>query len=398
MTKSSTKKDLSFKDGTARWILAFILIVVVMLSVRATPRPKEFVYIGTYTDRGSRGIYVSEFDPLNGSLTSPVLVGETSQPSFLAVSSDRKFLYAVNELKHFNGEPAGAMSAFSIDSSTGRLTLLDQVSSRDPGPAHLVLDGAGHFVLVANYDGGSVAVFRLLPDGQIGELTALARHKGSSVNHERQEGPHAHAIAMAPDNRFAIVADLGLDQLFVYPFDGSSGTLGAPRVVKTEPGAGPRHLVFGSNGKFVYVISELKSTITVYSYLSRSGAMAPIQTISTLPSGFAGSSTAAEVLLHPSGNFLYASNRGDASSIAVFAVDSRKGTLTFIEDVSSGGKTPRNFAIDPSGEWLLAANQDSNTIFTFRINRESGRLTATGHSVEVKSPAMVEFLGFEQRK
>ena len=398
ITENSSRKDPSFKPGMAHWILASVLTVVAMLSVRAAGRPKELVYIGTYTEHGSRGIYVSEFDPVNGSLASPLLAAETSQPSFLAVSSDHKFLYAANELNHFNGESAGAISAFSIDSSTGKLTLLDQVSSRDPGPAHVVLDGAGHFVLVANYDGGSVAVFRLLPDGQIGELTAFVRHQGSSVNRERQKTPHAHAIAMAPDNRFAIVADLGLDQLLVYPFDGSNGKLGTPRVVKTELGAGPRHLVFSGNGKFLYLINELASTITVYCYTLRDGAMAPVQTISTLPSGFAGSNTAAEVLLHPSGKFLYASNRGDDNSIGVFAIDSRKGTLTFIEDVPSTGKIPRNFAIDPSGAWLLAANQDSNTVVTFRINRESGHLTATGASVEVKSPAMVDFLGFEQRK
>lgn len=369
-----------------------------MVPIHAAAVSKEFVYIATYTEHGSRGIYVCEFDPLTGRLTRPVLAAETSQPSFLAVSSDRKFLYAVNELSHFNGEPAGAVSGFSIDSSTGNLTLLDQVSSRGPGPAHLVLDRAGHFVLVANYDGGSVAVFRLLPDGTIGDSTAFVRHKGSSVNPQRQQGPHAHAIAMSPDNRFAIVADLGLDQLFVYPFDASSGTLGLPRIARTQPGVGPRHLVFDSSGKFVYVINELSSTITVYSYMLRDGAMAPLQTISTLPGGFAGLNTAAEVVLHPSGKFLYASNRGDDNSIAVFAVDPKKGTLTPIEYVPAEGKIPRNFAIDPSGQWLLAANQDSNTVITLRIDRDSGRLTRTGQSIEVKSPAMVDFLTAEQGK
>jgi 6-phosphogluconolactonase len=216
------------------------------------------------------------------------------------------------------------------------------------------------------------------------------------VNRERQEAPHAHAIAMSPDNRFAIVTDLGLDQLLVYPFDGSSGTLAPPRIINTDPGAGPRHLVFSSNGKFLYVINELSSAITVYSYAPRDGAMTPLQKMSTLPSGFAGSNTAGEVAVHPSGRFLYASNRGDDNSIAVFAVDSGKGTLALVEQIPTAGKTPRNFAIDPSGEWLLAANQDSNTVVTFRINRESGRLTRTGNSIEVKSPAMVDFLASAQ--
>jgi 6-phosphogluconolactonase len=201
---------------------------------------------------------------------------------------------------------------------------------------------------------------------------------------------------MSADNRFAVVADLGLDQLLVYPFDGSNGTLGSPRIINTDPGAGPRHLVFSRNGKFLYVINELSSTITVYSYASRDGAMAPLQRISTLPGGFAGRNTAAEVVVHPSGKFLYASNRGEDNSIVVFAIDSGKGTLALVEQVPTAGKTPRHFAIDPSGEWLLAANQDSNTIVTFRINRESGRLARTGNSIEVKSPAMVDFLASEQ--
>jgi 6-phosphogluconolactonase len=398
MTEKSMKRDFFFIARLAPWIPASILAVAAMAPIHAAAVPKQLVYIATYTEHGSRGIYVCEFDPLTGRLTRPVLAAETSQPSFLAVSSDRKFLYAVNELSHFNGEPAGAVSGFSIDSVTGNLTLLDQVSSRGPGPAHLVLDQAGHFVLVANYDGGSVAVFRLLPDGTIGDSTAFVRHKGSSVSPQRQQGPHAHAVAMSPDNRFAIVADLGLDQLFVYPFDASSGTLGLPRIVRTQPGVGPRHLVFDSRGKFVYVINELSSTITVYSYMLRDGAMAPLQTISTLPGGFAPLNTAAEVVLHPSGKFLYASNRGDDNSIAVFAVDPKKGTLTPIEYVPAEGKIPRNFAIDPSGQWLLAANQDSNTVITLRIDRDSGRLTRTGQSIEVKSPAMVDFLTAEQGK
>jgi 6-phosphogluconolactonase len=395
---SPVKINSSSGARIARWIFLLILMVAPTISVLAVRAMKDFVYIGTYTEHGSRGIYVCEFDPLTGRLASPVLAAETSQPSFLAVSSDRKFLYAINEIDKFNGQPTGAVSAFSLDSATRKLTPLNQVSSRDPGPAHIVLDRAGHFVLVANYDGGSVAVFRLLPDGQISESTAFVRHKGSSVNRERQEGPHAHAITMSPDNRFAIVADLGLDQLLVYPFDASDGMLGQPHIVKTDPGVGPRHLVFSSNGKLVYVINELSSTITVYSYASRDGAMTPLQTISSLPGGFAGSNTAAEVVLHPSGKFLYASNRGDENSIAVFSVDPKKGTLTPLEYVSTAGKMPRSFAIDPSGEWLLVANQESNTVVTFRIDRESGRLTPTGQFIEVNSPAMVDFVFLSGQK
>jgi 6-phosphogluconolactonase len=197
---------------------------------------------------------------------------------------------------------------------------------------------------------------------------------------------------MSLDDRFAIVADLGLDQLLVYPFDASHGTLGAPRVIKTDPGIGPRHLTFSATGKLVYVINEMRSSVTVYSYNASDGAMAPIQSISSLPTSFHGKNTAAEVVLHPSGKFLYASNRGDDNSLAVFAVDLKNGALTLIEFVPTGGATPRNFAIDPTGKWLLAANQDSNNVVTFRINTESGRLTPVGKSVEVKSPTMLEFV------
>jgi 6-phosphogluconolactonase len=378
--------------GVVSLVGIFVVAMAVVISVRAGAGAKTVVYIGTYTEHGSKGIYVCWFDPETGRLGSPVLAAGTSQASFLAVSADRTFLYAVNEVDRFDGKSTGAVSAFSIDSSSGKLTLLNEVSSRDPGPAHIVIDRTGRYALVANYDGGSVAVFSLLRDGKIGEPTGFARHSGSSVNRERQEGPHAHEVVMSPDNRFAVVADLGLDELFVYPFDDSSGTLGEARVVKTRAGAGPRHLTFSGDGKFVYVINELASSVTVYCYEASGGAMTPVQTISTLRSGFAGASTAAEVALHPSGKFLYASNRGDDNSIAVFAVDRAKGTLSLIEHVPPSGKTPRHFAIDPGGRWLMAANQDSNTIVTFRIDGKTGRLTAAGQPTEIFSPTMVDFV------
>ena len=385
--------------GTAIVRRLFILILVLAAApfVQAARPAKYLVYVGTYTGHGSQGIYAYTFDSSNGKLTSLGLAAESAQPSFLAASPDHHFLYAVNELDQFQGKPDGAVSAFSIDSITGKLTLLNQVSSRGAGPAFITLDGTGRYILVANYGGGSVAVFARMPDGSIGELTAFVRHTGSSVNPQRQEGPHAHCIAMSPDNRFAVVADLGLDQLLEYPFNEKHGTLGIARIVNTDPGAGPRHLVFSDSGKFVYVINELFSTVTVYSYDSRDAFTQLRQTISTLPSGFKGTNTDAEIALHPNGRFLYASNRGD-DSITVFAVHGRKGTLSLIEAVPTGGKTPRNFAIDPSGQWLLAANQNSNSVVTFQIDRKSGRLTATGESAEVGSPVMLDFLPVEKEK
>ena len=375
-----------------QWFLLAALTLAAFISAHAAAATKDRVYVGTYTDHGSQGIYICEFDSSSGNLTSPELAAATANPSFLAVAPSRRFLYAINETDHFNGQPTGGVSAFSIDAATGKLLLLNQVSSLAPGPAYITLDGTAHYVLVANYDQGSIAVFPILPDGKIGDSTAFVRHQGSSVDPERQEGPHAHAIAMSPDNRFAIVADLGLDELLVYPFDAAHGTLGSPRRIKTDPGVGPRHLTFSTSGKVVYVINEMRSSVTAYSYDLSDGSMAPLQSISSLPSGFHGKNTAGEVVLHPSGKFLYASNRGDDNSIAAFAVDPKKGTLTLIEFVPTQGETPRNFAIDPSGEWLLAANQDSNNVVTFRIDAKSGRLTPAGKSIEVKSPTIVDFV------
>ncbi|MFZ0883607.1 MAG: lactonase family protein [Candidatus Acidiferrales bacterium] len=388
------KMQFSFHHvGPVRWLCpATVLAFAAFISAHAAAPAKGRVYIGTYTAHGSQGIYVCEFDPSNGTLTPPELAAATADPSFVTVAPDRRFLYAINETDHFNGQPTGGVSAFSISPASGKLTLLNQVSSLAPGPAYITLDRSGRYVLVANYDEGSVAVYRIFPDGKIGDSTAFVRHYGSSVNPDRQKGPHAHSIAMSPDNRFAIVADLGLDELLVYPFDASQGTLGTPRVVKTDAGVGPRHLTLASSGKFVYVINELQSSLTVYSYGAGDGSMVPLQKISTLPSSFHGENTAAEVVLDPAGKFLYASNRGDDNSVAVFAVDPKKGTLTPIEFVPTQGKTPRNFAIDPSGRWLLAANQDSNNIVTFRINAKSGRLTSAGKSIEVNSPTIVDFV------
>ena len=376
----------------ARWIFLAGLSLAATFSMQAKDDGKYFVYIGTYTEHGSKGIYVCEFDAATGRLGAPELAAETVQPSFLTITPDRKFLYAVNESNQFNGQAAGGVSAFAIDSTTGKLKMLNQVSSRGSGPAHIVLDRTNRYALVANYDGGSVAVFHLLPDGKIGESTGFAQHHGAGPNKERQKTPHAHAIAMSPDNRFALVADLGIDEVLVYPFDASRGTLGEARVTKMEAGAGPRHLIFSASGKLLYLINELSSTITVYSYEARDGGLTPVQTVSTLPKGFKGFSTAAEVALHPSGKFLYASNRDDDNSIAVFAVDPAKGTLTLIENAPSLGQRPRNFAIDPGGDWLIVAHQDSDTVVTFRIDKNSGRLSPGGQSLAISSPAMVDFM------
>ncbi len=357
---------------------------------------KNLVYIGTYTDHGSKGIYAYRFDSSTGQATSLGLAAESTQPSFLAVDPSEHFLYAVNEVDSYKDQHTGAVSAYAIDSGTGKLSLLSEVSSRDAGPAHITLDQSGKFVLVSNYTLGSVAVFPVLKDGRLGEFSAFVQHKGSSVNVERQEGPHAHAVAMSPDNHFAVVADLGIDKLIVYPFDPAMGTLRvAPYVTKTRAGSGPRHLVFHPSGRFLYVINELQSSVVTYSYDAAQGELHELRTISTLPEKFAGNNDAAEIAVHPSGKFLYASNRGH-DSIAVFSVDPAKGTLAHVEFVLTKGRTPRSFAIDPTGSWLLVANQASDNVVVFRIDSKSGRLTPTGQGLSVPSPACVTFVSLPQ--
>ena len=380
-----------FKAVAKTGIAILFLALLSAVAIRGAAGTKYIVYVGTYTDHGSRGIYAYAFDVLSGQMIPVGLAAQTVQPSFLANSPDGKFLYAINETNEFQGKQTGGVSSFLIDKTSGKLELQNEVSSLGPGPAFITLDRTGRYVFVANYAGGSVSVYSILPDGRIGDSTYFVQHKGSSVNKQRQETPHAHAVAVSPDNRFILVADLGLDQILVYPFDASRGTLGAAHIVKTEPGAGPRHLTFSADGKFVYVINELKSSITVFTYKAADASMSPVQTVSTLPAAFKGTNTCAEIVVHPNGKFLYGSNRGE-DTVALFSIDPAKGTLTRVENVSTGGKTPRNFAVDPTGLWLLAANQNSNTIFRFKINRETGRLAQAGPAVEVPSPAMVDFV------
>ena len=392
---------------TMRTILYFVLILEPFSAPflftldargaeRAPSKSKYFVYIGTYTEKGSKGIYSCRFDPAADRLTSVGLAAETVDPSFLAIDPSGRFLYAVNEISEYEGRTSGAVSAFAIAPGTGKLTFLNEVPSGGAGPCHLTVDKTGKYVLVANYGGGSLVVFPILSDGRLGRASGFVQHKGASVNPQRQEGPHVHSVYMSPDNRFVVSADLGLDEVFVYGFDAAKGTL-APNIppsATVSSGAGPRHFAFSPNGKFGYVIDELQSTITPFLYEAARGALDVLQPVSTLRPDFKGESTAAEVEVHPSGRFLYASNRG-LDSIAVFAISSRKGTLTLLAEVPTLGKTPRSFAIDPTGSYLFAANQDSDNVMQFRINPNTGLLTPTGQVLQVPSPVCVIFLAIK---
>jgi 6-phosphogluconolactonase len=321
------------------------------------------------------------------------MVGETVNPSFLAIHPSGKFLYAVNEVGDFGGARSGAVSAFAFDAKAGKLTFLNQASSRGADPCYVVADSTGKNVLLANYSSGTVAVVRLGKDGRLGEASMVIQHTGSSVDKARQEGPHAHSINLSADNRFAIAADLGLDKLLVYRFDAERGTLEAndPPFAKVNPGAGPRHFAFHPNGRFAYVINEMRSTVTAFSYDPARGVLGNLQTLSTLPPGFSGQNDDAEVRVHPSGKFLYGSNRGH-DSIAEFKIDPERGTLTLVGNTPTQGKTPRDFNLDPTGANLFAANQDSDNVVIFRIDAATGRLTPTGHVLSVPSPVCVRFL------
>jgi 6-phosphogluconolactonase len=380
-----------------RLALLWCFLLASLVTVAANSAQHKFLlFVGTYTDKESKGIYAYSFDSASSELTPLGVAAETINPSFLAIDPSRRFLYAVNEVQNYKGVSSGSVSAFSIDRSTGKLQLLNRIASRGADPCYIAFDKTGKYVLVANYTGGSVAVFPVWPTGQIGESSAFVQHAGSSVNHERQAGPHAHWIETTPDNRFAIAADLGLDELLVYRFSGAAGALtpNDPPYANLDPGAGPRHLAFHPEGKLAFVVNELQSTITTFSYDPNRGALHKLNTVSTLPKGFTSNNDAAEIEVHPNGKFLFASNRGN-DSIAVFSIGNITGALTLVDHFSTQGKTPRNFTIDPTGKFLLVANQDSNSIVVFRIDRNSGKLTPTGQVFNVPSPVCLKFMPAE---
>ncbi len=389
--------------GRHWWLGVFLALLVNLanwnVASAETPRAEKvsvpsqvFVYVGTYTQKESKGIYLLQLDTRNGKLTPIGVAAEVKNPSFLAIHPDRRHLYAVGELESFNGKPAGAVSAFQIDPKTRKLTLLNQQSSVGGGPCHLSVDKEGKNVLVANYGGGSVAVLPILPDGKLKEASSFIQHQGSSVNPQRQKEPHAHSINLDAFNRYAFVADLGLDKIMIYQFDKAAGKLTPGKVpfAAVKPGAGPRHFAFHPQGKWAYVINELDSTVIAFHYLPERGQLETIQTISTLPIGFTGTNYPAEVQVHPSGKFLYGSNRGH-NSLAIYSIDPSNGKLALVGHESTRGKNPRNFGIDPSGRYLIAANQDSNNLVLYQIDEKTGRLTFL-QELTISMPVCVKFL------
>jgi 6-phosphogluconolactonase len=351
-----------------------------------TPTRPVRVYVGTYTNAKSKGIYVMELDPKTGSLTEPKLAAESPSPSFLALHPNHRFLYAVGEVDNFGGQKAGSVSAFAINTD-GTLNPLNRQTSGGPGPCHLDVDAAGRNVVVANYAGGSVAVLPLDADGSLRPPAQVIQHEGSSVNKQRQEGPHAHCAVLVPPAH-ALVCDLGLDKVFVYELDREKAALREQAVAQAPPGSGPRHAALHPTGKWLYVNNEITSTVSVFSF--GKGTPEEIQNLSTLPQPVRGNSTA-EIAVHPSGRFVYVSNRGH-DSIAIFRVDPGTGKLTAAGHQSTQGKTPRNFAIAPGGKFLLAANQSTDNVVVFAVDPETGTLTPTGATANVPTPVSVTFV------
>jgi 6-phosphogluconolactonase len=373
--------------STLRDVLISTAALAAMTGLGAAPAAGQYIaYVGTYTNQRptpkSKGIYAYRFDAKTGKFTSIGLAGETSNPSFVAVHPNHKFLYAVNE----NNQ--GTVSAFAIDAATGMLKALNSVSSKGGGPCHLSLDKTGKWLFAANYNTGSVASFAVNADGSLGEAISAIQHQGSSVNRSNQAGPHAHEAVVSPDNKLLFVPDLGMDKLMVYQI-GANGALTAntPPSIVIAPGSGPRHIAFHPNGKFAYVMTEITDSVVAFSYDGK-GGMEEIQTIPSAPA--APGTSGAEIAVHPSGKFLYAANRGH-NSISIFAIDS-KGKLTAAGNVPTQGKTPRFFGLDPTGAYLIAANQDSGNIVVFKIDQKTGGLTPTGDVLEIASPVCVAFV------
>ncbi len=371
-----------------------IAFLFASLTSTALAGNQHLVFLGTYTNgkSPSKGIYRATFNSETGELGGPVLAAAAGSPSFLTLAPSREFLYAVGEVAGENGK---GVSAYRLTLPAGELTPLNRVTAVGEGPCHINTDRAGKMVGIANYGSGSAVSYQIQADGALSEPVSFHQHAGSSVNPRRQAGPHAHSINFSPDNRFAYVCDLGLDQVLIYKVDAATGALtpNEPAFVRTPQGGGPRHLAIHPGGKFVFVNNELSMAVTVFERDVETGALTERQTVSTLPEGEGpgdGLSTA-ETVAHPNGRFVYVSNRGH-DTISVFACDPDSGKLTLVQNAPAEGQTPRNFNLDPSGRWMLVAHQKSNSVAVLKVDEETGKLSFTGQKHEVGAPVCVRFV------
>lgn len=352
-----------------------------------------YLFVGSYTQNSDKGIYVYRFNSSDGSLTPVSSIEGGVDPSYLAISPDHKYVYATNEYR-YSEENGGEVSAFSFDKEKGSLSFINKVSSHGNSPCYISLDKSGQFAFVANYSGGSFAMLPINNDGSLGEANMSIKHEGRGPGN-RQRGPHVHCAIPTPDYISLIVADLGTDRLSQYTIDADGGRIqeNETAIYKAEPGAGPRHLTFHPNGEYAYLVNELNGTVVAFSY--QSGRLNSLQTISTLPDGYDGAVSGADIHVSPDGKYLYATNRGDLNNLVIYSIDQQSGLLSVVGSESSGGVHPRNFTIDPSGNYLLIANQDSNNIVVFKRNKETGGVSPTGTEIELSQPVCLKMIPVE---
>ena len=368
-------------------IIFFILFLLCNLFLHAQ---QLFLLVGTYTSGKSEGIYVYRFNTKTGAAEHVFTTKGISNPSYLAITQSGKFVYSVNE----NGGKAPAqISSFAFDKKNGNLTFLNSQLSGGDGPCYVTVHPSGKWVLAGNYSGGSLSAFPVSANGYLQPYSQSIQHTGKSVNTMRQEKAHVHATVFSPDKKYVLVPDLGMDKVMNYRFNMNLEkplSAAAMPFIKTEPGSGPRHLEFHPNQKFMYLIEELKGMVVGYKY--ENGKYSLLQQISSHPDDFTGVKGSADIHISPDGKFLYASNRGDANSIAIFSIDKKTGKLKSVGFQSTNGKTPRNFIIDPSGGYLLVANQQSDNIVIFKRDPITGLLTETGNQIEVPNPVCLKLI------
>ena len=362
-------------------LLALVLLTCLAqttLSFGQKSRFTDILYTGTYSTRGSKGIYVLQFDRKQGKLTELQTVSGGSNPSFVAVNPNRKFVYSINENR--NGE----VTSFQINPFNGFLTKINEQPSIG-GPAHVSVDPKGRFVYVSNYGGGTLSIYPLKKDGSLGVASGIIRHDGSGPNAQRQKEPHTHSAVPSLNGKFVYVSDLGIDKIMIYQVKDGTLTPAESPYFKSTPGSGPRHFALHPSGKFAFSAEELTSTITSLRVDKSTGALTQMERVSMLPEGFTATSSAADIHVSPDGKFVYASNRGH-DSLVIYAIDPATGKLTFVGHESTGGKVPRGFMMDSKGEYILAGNQNTDNIVVFKRDRSTGKLTRMG---EQKVPAPV---------
>ena len=366
-------------------LMLFFANLLMIASIASAQNTKEFIYVGTYSVRGSEGIYVFEFDRTNGTLKQIQTAPNVKSPSFFDFNPNGKFLYTVGE------SDQGAVGSFSIEPNTGRLNFINQQSSQGGGACHISIDHSGRFAFVSNYGGGSLAVLPIEGNGSLRAASDIIQHEGSSINKERQDKPHVHSAYVSPDNKFLLVSDLGTDKIYSYELNRTTGKMKPATYLSVAPGAGPRHLAFHPDGKHVYSAEEIYSTVGVLTYEKNTGALKMIKdTVRALPASFKAFSKSADIHTDPKGKFLYTSNRG-MDALSIFAIN-EDGTIKLIGQQETMGKTPRNFFVDPKGEFVFVANQDSDNIVIFKLDQKTGLLTYTGNQVKVPSPVCVKML------